>query len=56
MQFVNGGFNILKVNGSTHVHMLIINYVWKKLPLHSHINVGFFVITCLLINCNKCKI
>jgi hypothetical protein len=24
MQLVNNGFNILKVNGSTHIHMLII--------------------------------
>jgi hypothetical protein len=27
MQFVNNGFSILKVNGSIHVHMLIIEYV-----------------------------
>jgi hypothetical protein len=30
MQFVNNGFNILKVNGSIHVHMLIIEQMWKN--------------------------
>jgi hypothetical protein len=50
MQFVSNGFNILKVNGSTHVHMLIIKDMWKKSLAHFDINVGFFIITCVLIN------
>ncbi len=29
MQLVNNSFNILKVNGSTHVHMLNIEKMWK---------------------------
>ncbi len=41
MQFVNNGFNILKVNSSIHVHMLIIEETWKKSLIHSNINVGF---------------
>jgi hypothetical protein len=39
MQLVNNSFNILKVNGSTHVHILIIKEMWKKLLIHSNINV-----------------
>jgi hypothetical protein len=30
MQFVNNGFNILKLNGSIHVHMLIIEEICEK--------------------------
>jgi hypothetical protein len=30
MLFVSNSFNILKVNGSTHVHMLIIEEMWKN--------------------------
>jgi hypothetical protein len=41
MQFVNNNFNILKMNGLIHVHMLIIEKMWKKLLIHSNINVGF---------------
>jgi hypothetical protein len=37
MQFVNNGFNILKVNGS----ILIIEKMWKKSLIHSNINMGF---------------
>jgi hypothetical protein len=51
MQFVNNGLNILKVNGST----LIIGKMWKKSLLHSNINVGFEIATCVLINYGKCK-
>jgi len=40
MQFVNNGFNILNVNGLTHVHMLIIEEMWKKSLIHFNINVG----------------
>jgi hypothetical protein len=29
MQLVNNGYNILKINGLTHVHMLIIEEMWK---------------------------
>jgi hypothetical protein len=37
MQFVNNGFNTLKLNGST----LIIEEMWKKSLIQSNINVGF---------------
>jgi hypothetical protein len=40
MQFVSNGFNILNVNGLTHVHMLISEEMWKKLLIHYNINVG----------------
>jgi hypothetical protein len=56
MQFVNNGFNILKVNGSIHVHMLIIEKMWKKLLIYFNINVGIKIITCVLINCGKYKV
>jgi hypothetical protein len=52
---VNNGFNILKVNGSTYLHMLIIEEMWKKSLIHSNINVGFKIVKCLLINYGKCK-
>jgi hypothetical protein len=39
MQLVSNGFNILKVNGSTHVHMLIIEEMWKKSLIRFNINV-----------------
>jgi len=39
MQLVSNGFNILKVNGSTHVHMLIIEEMWEKSLIRSNINV-----------------
>jgi len=41
MKIVNNDFNIVKENGSTHVHMLIIEEIWKKSLIHSNINVGF---------------
>jgi hypothetical protein len=44
-------FNILKLNGST----LIIEQMWKKSLIHSNINVGFKIVTCVLINYDKCK-
>ncbi len=40
MQFVSTSFNILNVNGLTHVHMLINEEMWKFLLIHSNINVG----------------
>jgi hypothetical protein len=30
MLFVNNSFNILKMDGSTNVHMLIIKNMWKN--------------------------
>ncbi len=55
MQFVSNGFNIVKLNGSIHVHMLIFEEMWKKLLIHFNINVGFKIVTCVLINYGKCK-
>jgi hypothetical protein len=55
MQFVSNDFNILKMNGWTHVHMLIIEKMWKKSLIQSNINVGFYIITHVLINHGKCK-
>ncbi len=55
MQFVSNGCNILKVNGSTHVHMLIIEKMWKEPLIHSNINARFKTITCVLINYGKYK-
>ncbi len=43
------------MNGSTHVHMLIIEEMWKKSLIHSNINVGLKKITCVLLNNGKCK-
>jgi len=51
MQYVNNGFNILKVNGST----LIIEKMWKKSFIHSNINVRFKIVRFVLINYGKCK-
>ncbi len=51
MQFVSNDFYILKMNGS----IMIIEKLWKKLPIHSNINVGFKIIKCVLINYAKCK-
>ncbi len=48
---MNNGFNILKVNGS----ILIIEKMWKKSLLHSHINVGFKIVAYVLINYGKCE-
>jgi len=30
LQLVINGFNILKVNGLTHVHILIVEEIWKN--------------------------
>jgi len=46
MQFLSNDFNILKVNGS----ILIIEKMWKKSLIYFNINVGFLIITCVLIN------
>jgi len=49
-------FNILKMNGWTHVHMLIIEEMWKISIIQSNINVvGSWIISCVLINHGKCK-
>jgi hypothetical protein len=55
MQLKSNGFNILNVNGLTHVHILIIEEIWKKSLIHSNINVGSLIIICVLINYGKCK-
>jgi hypothetical protein len=55
MQFVSNGFNIVKLNGSIHVHMLIIEEMWKNLLIHLNINAGFKNVTSVLINYGKCK-
>jgi hypothetical protein len=56
MQFVSNDFNILKLNSST----FIIENMWKKSLIHSNINaninVGFKIVTRVLINYEKCKI
>jgi hypothetical protein len=43
MQLVimSNGLYILKVNGLTHVHMLIIEKMWKKSLICYNINVNF---------------
>ncbi len=51
MQFMNNGFNILKVNGST----LIIEQMWKKSLIHSNISVGLKQFACALINFDTYK-
>jgi hypothetical protein len=55
MQLMNNGFNILKVNGLIHVHMFIIEKMWKKWLICSNRNVGFQIVTCILINYGKYK-
>jgi hypothetical protein len=49
--FVNNGFHILKMNSST----LIIEEMWKKSLIHYNINVGFLIVTCVLINYGNYK-
>jgi hypothetical protein len=39
MQIMFNSFDILKVNGLTHVHMLTIEKMWKKTLTHSCINI-----------------
>ncbi len=51
MQFVSNGFKMSKMNGS----ILIIEEMWEKLGIHSNINVGYKIVTCVLINYGKCK-
>jgi hypothetical protein len=51
MQFMNNGFNIFKMNGST----LMIEKMWKKSLINSNINVGIKVVTYVLIYHGKCK-
>jgi hypothetical protein len=49
-------FNIFKMNDLTHVQLLIIEEMWKNSIIHSNINVaGSWIISCVLINHNKCK-
>jgi hypothetical protein len=35
--------------------ILIIEKMWKKSLIHSNINMGFKIITCVLIDYGKCK-
>jgi hypothetical protein len=56
MQLVSNGFNILKVNGLIHVHMFIIEKMWKKWLIHFNLNAGFQIVTRILINHGKYKI
>ncbi len=53
---MSNDFNILKLNSSTS----IIEDKIKVSPIHSNINaninVGFKIVTCVLINYGKCKI
>jgi hypothetical protein len=53
---VSNDFNILKLNSSVS----IIEDMWKKSLIQSNlnvnINVGFKIVTCVLINYDKCKI
>jgi hypothetical protein len=51
IKLVNNGFNILKMTSLT----LIIENMWKKSQIHFNINVGFKIVTCVLINYGKCK-
>jgi len=39
MQFMSDSFNILNVNGLIHVHIMIIEEMWK-IVIYSNINVG----------------
>jgi hypothetical protein len=40
MQLVSNNFNILKLNGLVHVHMLIVEEMWTKSLIHFNINGG----------------
>ncbi len=51
MQFVNNGLNILIVDDS----ILIIEKMFEKSLIHSNVNVGFQIATCVLINYGECK-
>jgi hypothetical protein len=51
MQFLNIGFNLLKVINST----LIIEEMWKKSLIHFNINVEFKIVTFLKINYGMSK-
>ncbi len=55
MQCLNNGFNKFKVDDLIHIKMLIVQKMWKKSWIHSNINVGFLLVTCVLINYDKCK-
>jgi hypothetical protein len=38
---MSNGLYILKVNGLTHVHMLIVEEMWKKSLICSNLNAKF---------------
>ncbi len=48
---MNNSFNILKMNGST----LIIEEMGKFSLFDYNINVGFKIVTYVLVNYDKCK-
>jgi hypothetical protein len=54
IQHLNNSFNKFKVNDSTHVEMLIIQKIWKKLLHHQNIITKHWV-ACVSIYFNKCK-
>jgi hypothetical protein len=54
MQHFYNDFNKLKVDDSTHVKMLIVQKIWKKLTNHSSIIVKHWA-ACVSIYFNKCK-
>jgi hypothetical protein len=47
MQLVSNNFNILNVNGLSHVHMLIIEEMWKKIII-------LFQYMSEVLNCYMC--
>jgi len=54
MQFVNNGFNVFKVNDSTHVKMLVVQKMWKNSLNYSNLITKHWV-ACVSIYSNKCK-
>ncbi len=43
------------MNGSIHVHMLIIEEMWNNFINSLYYKCGFKIVTCALINYGKCK-
>jgi len=46
MQFLNSGFNKLKMDDSSHIKMLIVQEMWKKSLNHSNIITKYWI-TCV---------
>jgi hypothetical protein len=55
MQFLNNGFNKLKMNDLIDVKMLIVQEMWKKLLNHSNIITKYWI-ACVLVYYNKWKL